>query len=168
MYCPGCGQEHMSNQVRFCSRCGINLNAVSHVMATGGLVPVVQPPPEDPLAEMTPRQRGIRLGAKILFASIVAFPIALGLSIAVDGPAPLLLPVVLFLIGALRMLYARMFEFDRKPPVSYTPVMQAPWQSHALPSYQSPVDVPRPGRTTGELAEPPSVTEHTTRFLDHE
>jgi hypothetical protein len=109
----------------------------------------------------------MRLGAKILFASIVLFPIALAFSVMVDGPGPLLLTVLPFFAGVCRMLYARMFEDGAPqhpimPPLTFEP----PPRGAALPPYQPPVSVVQPGRTTGELVEPPSVTEHTTRFLD--
>jgi hypothetical protein len=162
MYCPRCGQEQLSPEVRFCSRCGFNLRTVSHLLPTGGLMPII----DDSAGEMTPRQKGMRFGAKILFASLVMLPIAFALSVAIDTPAPLLLFVLPFLAGALRMLYARLFEASEKRWVGYHPAFEAPPRGAALPAYQPPVYAPERSRTTGELVEPPSVTEHTTRFLD--
>lgn len=91
----------------------------------------------------------------MLFWSIAAFPVMIGLSILVDGPAPLLFAFVPFLGGILRMTYAWMFEDGVAPP--------AP----GLPAPYSPPPASIAGRTTGELQPPPSVTEHTTRLLDN-
>jgi hypothetical protein len=163
MYCPRCAQQQLSPEVRFCSRCGFELRAVSHLLATGGLVPTA----EDPSGEqLTPRQKGIRFGAKVLFASLVSLPLLIGFSILVDHPASMMVFVTLFLIGVFRMLYARLFESNQRPFVAAPPALGAPARENALPPYQPPASVVRPAGTTGELSEPPSVTERTTHLFD--
>ena len=104
------------------------------------------------------------------FASVVLFPLTVAICAMADHPLPLLLSALPFFFGLCRMLYARMFEEGgvrpaAQPPV-YQPTLEAPPRGAALPPYQAPVSTARPGATTGELAEPPSVTEHTTRLLD--
>jgi hypothetical protein len=136
---------------------------VTHLLATGGLVPGV----EERSDALTPRQKGIRLGAKLLFASVISFPLVIAASAASDSPAPLLITVMLFLIGVSRMAYARMFEPGPRGVSAVPHAIEPPRQQSVLPAYQAPVSVGARGRTTGELAEPPSVTEHTTRLLDH-
>lgn len=160
MYCPRCGQEQLSPEVRFCSRCGFQLRGVSQLLTTDGLLPGLDHPDE----ELTPRQLGLRSGAKVLFASFVSFPLTMAMGIMADAPVILVLSFVLFLVGLFRMLYARLFESDRGRSAYRAPALAAPPPAAALPPPQAPVR--RPGVTTGELAEPPSVTEHTTRFLD--
>src|SRR5688500_13362621 len=39
MHCPGCGQQQVSNETKFCSRCGLPLGLVSQVLAYGGYLP---------------------------------------------------------------------------------------------------------------------------------
>ena len=39
MYCPRCGQEQVSSELRFCSRCGLPLNLVTEVVLNGGTLP---------------------------------------------------------------------------------------------------------------------------------
>lgn len=39
MHCPSCGQQQVSNETKFCSRCGIPLGLVSEVLAHGGFLP---------------------------------------------------------------------------------------------------------------------------------
>jgi hypothetical protein len=50
IYCPRCGQQRLSPDVRFCSRCGLALEGVEHLVATGEL----EPPPS--VTEHTTRQ----------------------------------------------------------------------------------------------------------------
>ena len=166
IYCPRCGSQRLSPEVRFCSKCGLLLESVESLVATGGLIqtPVVIDPP----SVISPRKKGIRLGAKLLFASIVLFPIVMGIGIAENTPGPILVSVVLFLMGVSRMAYARLFEEDAPNPQMPQMVVAPPPVAGALPSYRAPVSwsSPRVGATTGELQAPPSVTEHTTNLLD--
>ena len=155
MFCPRCGQQAASPETRFCARCGFNLASVERFIATGGLVEV------EPGDATTPRQRGMRTGAKLLFASVVLFPIVVALAIAFDSPVPLLASVVLFLLGASRMSYARLFEDHR-----VRPALDRPPTAAELPPYQQPHGTFAQGKVTTGKLEPPSVTEHTTRFLD--
>ncbi len=39
MFCPRCGQEQASGDLRFCSRCGLPMGVVSEVLANGGILP---------------------------------------------------------------------------------------------------------------------------------
>ena len=39
MHCPRCGQQQVSDQTKFCSRCGFQLGLVSELLANGGFLP---------------------------------------------------------------------------------------------------------------------------------
>ena len=39
MFCPRCGQQQASGDLRFCSRCGLPMGVVSEVLANGGTLP---------------------------------------------------------------------------------------------------------------------------------
>ena len=39
MHCPSCGQQQISNETKFCSRCGMPLGIVAEVVAHGGYLP---------------------------------------------------------------------------------------------------------------------------------
>src|SRR5437667_2491971 len=39
MHCPSCGQYQVSNETKFCSRCGMPLGIVSDLLAHGGFLP---------------------------------------------------------------------------------------------------------------------------------
>ena len=108
-----------------------------------------------------------------MFLSGVLLPIFFGLSIAVDGPVPLLIPLTIFLTGLSLMLYARIFG-EEMPPARR---QQGPsarlgtmFGGTALPP-ASTIGLSNVGGEqvrTAELAQPPSVTEHTTKLLDRE
>ena len=39
MHCPNCGQQQISSDTKFCSRCGFQLSIVSELLANGGVLP---------------------------------------------------------------------------------------------------------------------------------
>ena len=39
MHCPSCGQQQVSNETKFCSRCGMPLGLVSELLMHGGFLP---------------------------------------------------------------------------------------------------------------------------------
>src|SRR4051794_6225652 len=39
MHCPSCGQQQVSNETKFCSRCGMPLSLVAEVITNGGFLP---------------------------------------------------------------------------------------------------------------------------------
>jgi hypothetical protein len=94
-------------------------------------------------------------------------------SLAAEEPGPMVVPFILFFISLAWMLYARLFKETNAPanlPSAQTSVLGPTPARNALPP---PINVPIPGVgrnqvRTNELAQPPSVTENTTRFLDKE
>jgi len=164
IFCPQCGSQRISTEVRFCSRCGFNLESVEQLVATGGLTLATV----GTSSEISPRKKGIRLGAKILFSSIVTFPVIIAMCVAFDTPGPLVFSFLLFLLGVSHMSYARLFLEDVPRTSGQLPVMNGVPPVGALPVHRAPVSFNSPrGATTGELQAPPSVTEHTTNLLEH-
>ena len=172
MYCPNCGQQQVSDEMRFCSRCGLALSGLTEWLAAGGSP--TRPADNDQVALDSPRRKGLRRGAKLMFFSLVLFSISLVVSLAIDEGAPMLLPCVLIFVSLVWMLYARLF-IPKTKSVS-PPVFQAPSvQSHTFGSNSARAPL-TPATTmaippisqvkTNELAQPPSVTENTTRLLD--
>jgi hypothetical protein len=39
MHCPRCGQQQVTEEIKFCSRCGFPLGLVSEILAHGGFLP---------------------------------------------------------------------------------------------------------------------------------
>jgi hypothetical protein len=109
-----------------------------------------------------------------MFFSGAMFPIFLAISIAADEPGPLIIPFLLFFASLVVMLYAWLFldKTAAPVPVNYqSPQTTALGSTSARASLPPARDIPMPGRRhvrTNELAQPPSVTENTTRFLDNE
>ena len=177
MFCPQCGQQQASGIIRFCSRCGFPLDGVIQLLGNGGMLPVYRSPDEP--VPISPRRKGVKHGG-ILFLSGVALVPILGL-FASYGAFPEILvalaAIICFVGGISRMLFAAVFEEGAPKPVR---VYGPPAPMHVPPQFgpprQSPALHPPPARpqtswrrpTTAELANPPSVTENTTRLLDKE
>lgn len=135
-------------------------------------------PVEEPKNEaLSPRRKGMRRAAKLMFFSGVLFPIFLAISIGVDEGGPMGVPFFLFFVSLVMMLYARLFS-DKNAPgklgdherVAQTTTLNASSPPNYLPP-ATPLPTPPIGRhgvRTNDLAQPPSVTENTTRLLDNE
>jgi zinc ribbon protein len=163
MFCPRCGQQ-FSADVRFCSRCGLHLNVIADVTANLGM-----PLGQDVSAGFRrTRPKGIRIGTIIMLIAMVLIPLFIGWSVLVDGPAPLLAPLTIFLTGLGFVLYSKAFKDDGPPPYLNqpfqlkppNPTLLASPERHAVNSFGS-----RRVKTS-DIAEPPSVTDHTTQFFD--
>jgi hypothetical protein len=184
MFCPQCGQRQVSNEVRFCSSCGLPLNNVSELLARGG-----QLPPPVPVAggALSPRQKGLRQGAMLMMSTFLIVPLVAIIGVAIlDLPGEIagLAAVICFMGGLLRIFYALFLEDNSVaaspsvpehqyvPPAVLPNYLGTPERGAALPPTQTPhASSYRPPRyDTGELAgrAQPSVTDHTTRLLDKE
>ena len=169
MYCPNCGQQQVSEEMRFCSRCGLALSGLAEWL--GGGLPV-QRTNETVLATPSPRRKGMRRAAKLMFFSFALFPVFLAISFLIDEGAVLIFPCIFFFISLVMWLYARLFG-ETIAPVKNQAQTSAVGSSSSRGSLASPVTaaIPNIGRQrvrTNELAQPPSVTENTTRLLDNE
>src|SRR5215210_6173514 len=108
MFCPKCGQQQVADNTRFCSRCGLAISNLAEWIASGGVL-AARTEAAPPQALASPRRKGIRRGAKLMFWSGVLLPIFFGFCFLADNPAPLLVPLTIFLAGLTMMLYARLF-----------------------------------------------------------
>lgn len=176
MYCPQCGQQQASGVVRFCSRCGFPLDGVIHLLGTGGMLPVYHSPDEP--VPISARRKGVKQGAILFLSGAVIVPILGAFASFSAASFPQLLAIlaaiICFVGGPFRMLYAGLFEegaprrFPTYGPPVAAPQFGPPRQHTALPP--PPARGPSAWRkpNTAELANPPSVTENTTRLLDKE
>jgi len=181
MYCPKCGQQQISDEMRFCSRCGLALSGLAEWMADGALP--AKPVDEKQIEALSPRRMWIRRSAKLMFFSGVLVPVFLVISLVFDEGAPLLFPLIVFFVSLVMMLYARLF-LDKNARVSpgtldsvaalnshaaQTSALRSTPALGALPQANTPINsAARQQVRTNELAQPPSVTENTTRLLDNE
>lgn len=168
MFCPQCGQQQSTGEVRFCPRCGLSL--VPHASLLAGDINAAAGPSRAQLSEQAAKRIGIRRGAKLMFISVVIAPVFLGLCFLIDGPVPLFVPFTLFLAGLAWMIYAWLFGDELINVNQYTPPQNLK-AGGEKPALGAPQFIPAPlfnqQRTnTAEILQPPSVTENTTTLLD--
>lgn len=182
MHCPSCGQQQISNETKFCSRCGMPLGLVSEVVAHGGYLPQ--------LAELHKKKKPLFSRRNVLGFSLIWFLFFLFIMAPFWGIVNVEelagVSAVLGIFGGLIMMISGFLFFPKdRSAAPLSPGMIAPpnqvpnyqGQTHApqaaLPPQQSiPVSTygpPQAGswRDTNDL-QPASVTESTTRLLDKE
>jgi hypothetical protein len=180
MFCPRCGEERVSTETSFCSRCGFLLAGTLELLMTGGVNPSLPPVIHD--KRSSPRNRGVKQGLFILLLTFLIVPLVAILSAALDIEpwAVAISAILLFVGGSLRMAYAWMFEsgfssstvegpystgspsfLNRQPNVPALP----PQHDFPVSSYIAPAT--GNWRDTSDL-EPKTVTEGTTKLLEKE
>lgn len=170
MFCPKCGQQQLSGSVHFCSRCGFRLDLVPELIASGGALVTSEVITQSNSRSLSPRRKGVRQGAKLMFITVVLLPLFFALGFLFHGPAPLVVPLTIFFAGLTRMIYSRLFAEDDTPVYKQILTAQqgATPGSFALPPSQSvPLAGSRAQRAdTAEMMPRGSVTENTTKLLD--
>lgn len=178
MHCPGCGQQQVSNETKFCSRCGMPLGLVSELLVHGGFLP--QLAQINQKRKFFTKKNGVVFGIfwfifltmfSTAFFGILNAPEELIAIIAITG-----------VFGAMMIILASLiFLPSSTPPGVFSPQFrnaQTPAGLYgvnqpALPPQQSipasAYTTPGPGtwRDTNDL-EPTSVTENTTRLLNED
>ncbi|MDQ4123743.1 MAG: zinc ribbon domain-containing protein [Acidobacteriota bacterium] len=184
MFCPNCGQQQATEQMRFCSRCGFPLGLVSEILANGGFLPQ--------LAAINDKKKLLTRRKVFLFGLIwfVIFTFLLVPLTAVlfgdDRAGEVIIPfaaIIGTMGGLLLMLFSLFFESEKKQAqiplqqqnfipqnqVGAQPVQNAlPPQAANFTPTSNAYQPPRGGwreAKTGELV-PPSITEGTTRLLE--
>lgn len=179
MHCPRCGQQQVSEEIKFCSRCGFPLGLVSEILAHGGFLPQ--------LADLHKTKTWFtkKNGVVFSFFWFMFFTFIMGIFwniVNVDELAQISVVIGIFgglmwLIGSL--VFLKSSKEKQTFPLTQTqnafqtnPQVQGVPQQQALPPQQSiPVShyVP-PGswRDSKDLVEPNSVTDETTRMLNKE
>ncbi|HKX84984.1 MAG TPA: zinc ribbon domain-containing protein [Pyrinomonadaceae bacterium] len=176
MHCPRCGQQQVSEQTKFCSRCGFQLGLVSELLEHGGFLPQ--------LADLTKgkpkfftRKNGVIFSILWFIFWVMMVPAFFGIAdaeeaagvSAVFGLFTTLMFVIVSLAFLPRALKVLPLTAAERPP---SPALYGNQQIHALPpqhsqpatDYAAPVGGWRTP-DTGELARPGSVTESTTKLL---
>jgi hypothetical protein len=105
MYCPQCSQQQISDELRFCSRCGFPLEGVAKLIAAGGALPALEE--EAGKSAHSPRRKGVQQGVILILVGIVLLPL---INIAISPPYNEALLFVFLLGGILRALYALAFQ----------------------------------------------------------
>ena len=182
MHCPKCGQQQISEETRFCSRCGFLLTGIAQVISNEGAIPSAN---SAFFAADSPRRRGVKQGAFVFLLSFLIVPLAaiLALALRMDEPfLPALSAIILTVGGLLRIVYALMFEsgnpggrtLEEDVFVASQGLITNKKGAAKLPAAQSiPVNTYAPPATgnwrdTNDLAVPGSVTDSTTKLLTKE
>jgi hypothetical protein len=169
MFCPNCGQQSITEGLRFCRHCGFRLDGVAQLLTSGGNPPVYAQFPQLQAIVPTgdsPRRKGYKFGVKLMLTSAVLFPFFLLFAVeAVDSPFPLFAPFTVFLAGLARVVYARLLE-DAAPP-TYAPIAQPiPAQLRAPLAAAQPVAAPQTPDHYQAPQQPSSIAEPTTNLLN--
>jgi hypothetical protein len=139
MFCPKCGQEQVSESLRFCSGCGFKLNTVEE-----GLLK---------------RLMGIALYLVLTAAAIF------GLGAFTSGPNYMQLRFLITLLAAVTFYLLFSHDLSRVFRRLFSEKIERvkPLQESRLPAALNPHRV-----NTAEILQPPSITEHTTTLLDRD
>lgn len=180
MFCPRCGQEQISEETRFCSRCGFLMTGVAELIAKGGALPQYLGKPKG----VSPRKKGLKQGGKLFLSGALIVPLLAIIIVGIlnfEGYLVGIAALITFLGGILRMIYALLFESN--DPAEQTleeevyqtaqtllnkkqDAKSLPPQSASASSYIPPAA--GNWRETNDLNKVPSVTEHTTKHLKSE
>lgn len=175
MFCPRCGQQ-AAEEVRFCSRCGLPLDAAAELVEAGGLrdAELVQGQVN---VGLTPRQRGTRKGLMVVAGGVLFFVLVALLTTFKEDFFPfLILAGLITTAGFMRLLYGLLLE--EHAPTRKLPPRAATDPTLRLAREEARVAELPPARTvpanayakqdaqTADMAAPRSVTESTTRLLD--
>jgi hypothetical protein len=181
MYCPKCSQEQISDEVRFCLRCGFRLDALKLMLTENqnGL-PMSEAERETQL--VSTRKRDVLIGASVMLAAAILIVLLMVSSVAITPWQAVIIPLLLVWIGIVSVILlsghaAREVTnlFSKGDSASPSQIVSklitrlnlaAPYQ--ALPPVRSePISGFSSWRVnTAELAQPSSITEHTTNLLN--
>ncbi len=175
MFCPRCGQQQASGDLRFCSRCGLPLGIVSEVLANGGTLPQLLDLGKKSL--FTRRNGAIFSLFWFIFFVLILTPFwgimdvdeLAGVS-AITGVFGGLM-ILLFSLLVLKPAQKEMPQFlqnSNAVPAHLTGTQSQtalpPHQTQTAQEYVSPVGNWK-APDTGDLVRPGSVTENTTKLL---
>jgi len=183
MFCPKCGQEQVSDNTRYCSRCGFQLGIVSELLSFGGVLPQLKDwGNKKGIWRFVTRNNGMKFGL-LWFLFFVCFILPLVAVSGSDEEAITVLAIVGIMGGFIISIFS--FLFLPKPTSAFAPdglneasnseqaLVDGIGENAALPPQQmqtaedfvSPAGAWRDPKT-GELVEPPGVTEETTKLLE--
>jgi len=173
MFCPKCSQQQVSDETRFCSRCGFQLNVIKALLTEDGL-------PQTPHTEIQKIDRSLRK-RDLTFGAFFMFFFALVVAaITVDLPpshsAPIVFLIIAWLVLILLINIKPIFQYFLQTDSSAKDIstsetfsnLTAKIKHAALPSSHSisAEDLIMPTINTAEMVSPLSITEQTTNLLD--
>ncbi len=175
MYCPRCGQEQVSGNLKFCSKCGFPMGLVAELIANGGSLPQLLQIASK--SKIFTRKNGM-IFSLFWFIFFVPFGAAMWGVLGVEELAGL--SAVFGVFSSLLMFMFSLFFLGKAAPkmasqgFSQNQISQGqnmnqnalpPQQGQTAQEYVSPATGAWKAPDTGDLAQPGSVTEGTTKLL---
>jgi hypothetical protein len=178
MYCPRCGQQQVSDEIKFCSKCGFQLGLMPELLRNNGFLPQLYHLENAPQSLLT-RRNGLVFGGlwfvffTLLMTSVLAIAggdeiVALSAVLGLFGSIIIMIASLAFLPGKKKAMPSFQTAIHQTVPAS----LGNPSASKALPPEQSipasqyaPPTAGWKSPDTGELVRPASVTEDTTKLL---
>lgn len=180
MYCPRCGQQQISGETKFCSRCGFQLGLIAEVLANGGFLPQLAELYKGKSTLFT-RKNGVIATVLWFIFFVMMLPAFFGIANADEAAGVsavfgffttimLLIASLAFLKKAPKAYELRPMEampaaaplYGHQPAPALPPQQHQPASVYAAPqgSWRTP--------DTGELVERGSVIENTTKLLNRD
>ncbi len=180
MYCPRCSQQQVSEETKFCSRCGFPLGLISEILSHGGSLPQLAELYKN--KKLLTRRNGLIFS---LFWFLIITTIITPLLAITGAPESLVgFAGLIGSAGAIIMLIASVLILEKEPKHFDLPNRELPvgsvrnlhgTQPNALPPQQTQSAagyIPPPtawkAPDTGDFVRPSSVTEGTTKLLEKE
>jgi len=178
MHCPRCGQQQVSEDIKFCSRCGFSLGLVSEILTHGGNLPQLADL-ENKSGKWLTRNFGLKIA--LLWFLVLCF-ILVPLAAVTDAPGEVIAGLsVIGFCGALLLAALSFLFLSNEPSAGYTDERNtntapqnvsgnrsrtglAPQTSQPVSSYAPPLAGSWKAPDTDDLV-PNSVTEGTTKLL---
>lgn len=173
MFCPKCSQQQVSDETRFCSRCGFQLNVVKALLVNDDLPPNTETLKPD----RSIRLRDLTIGAFLMFIlALIGAALTVGMPPFHSGRIIILVlawvaltllinvkPIIQYFLRADTSASTR-DDFSPSKIVSKLTSQnnKALPESHSIPAS----DLIMPSLNTAEMTQPPSITEKTTNLLD--
>ena len=175
MFCPKCSQQQISDETRFCSRCGFQLNVVKALLSDDN--PAQSEEITKP--DRSLRKRDMTIGAALMF--LFAFIVA---ALTVDMPsshsARIILLAIAWLVLSLLINIKPLIQYFLRADDSVSAAddssaskifskftaqnKKSLSEARSIPA----ADLIMPNVNTAEMVMPPSITEPTTNLLNKE
>lgn len=179
MFCPRCSQEQISEQTKFCSRCGFPLVLVAEVLAHDGFLP--QLAEANANKSYWTRKNGLLFAFFwfMLFCLIMAPMFGVMDIDVLAGMSAILGTMGGIFLAVFSLVYLKkeskndeiynqaLPNYKSRNLYQAQPNVLPPQQHQTAQSYVSPTDKWK-APDTGELVQPGSVTDGTTRLLKNQ
>lgn len=177
MHCPRCGQQQVSSETKFCSRCGFQLGLVAEILANDGYLPQLAELYKGKTTIFT-RKNGVIFTVLWFIFFVMMMPAFFGILNADDAAGVSavfgIFSTIMLLIVSLGLLKKTPKSQHLRPIESAVPASlhgQPPSPSALPPQQQQPAEFYTAPQgswrapDTGDLVERGSVIENTTKLL---